>query len=185
MGRCRMNNRNILCSIANRHKHIDPKTYHNAHQLLRIYSDVVWNNAEAYTDVIRECNETYGLQNYKGLEILAEIGEEEKAIELKERLMNVAENKIIIDAIEKALLHVKDYKHNGDVYYDIIYKNFFVKHEYTENDLLDALKMSRSTYYRKRKEAIHLFGVSLWGFIIPKVLKSLNMKYSGTKMVLI
>ena len=26
---------------------------------MRIYSDVVWNNVEAYTDVIRECNETY------------------------------------------------------------------------------------------------------------------------------
>lgn len=184
-GMCKMNNKNILHSIANRHKNIDPKTYHNANQLLRIYSDVVWNNVEAYTDVIRECNDTYGLPNYKGLEILAEIGEEEKAIELKERLMNVAENKIIIDAIERALLHVKDYKHNGEIYYDIIYKNFFVKYKYTEDDLLDELKMSRSTYYRKRKEAIHLFGVSLWGFIIPKVLKSLDARYNGTEMILI
>lgn len=179
-----MDNKNILFSLLNRHKNIDPKVYHSAKQLLKIYSDVVWNNIEEYSDVVRECNEIYGLPSYKGLEIMAEIGEEEKAIELRERLMNVAENKMMIDVIERALLHVKAYRHNGEVYYDIINKNFFVKYKYTEDKMLEALNMSRSTYYRKRKEAIHLFGVSLWGFIIPKMLKTLNnAEKTETEMV--
>ncbi|WP_273327748.1 hypothetical protein [Vallitalea guaymasensis] len=179
-----MKNENVLYTIANRNKSIDPRTYHNAKQLLQIYSDIVWNNVEAYTNVLKECNETYGLPSYRGLEILAEIGEEEKAIELKERLMSVAENKIMIDAIKRALLHLREYKHNGELYYDIIYKNYFVKYKHTEDELLEMFKMSRSTYYRKREDAVYLFGVSLWGLIIPNVLESFDHKHSETKMIL-
>ncbi len=180
-----MENKSVLFSLVNRHKNIDPNIYHNAQVLLKIYSEVVWHNIEEYSDVVSECNEVYGLPSYKGIEIMAEIGEEEKAIELRERLMNVAENKIMIDAIKRALLHVKAYRHNGEIYYDIINKNYFVKYKYTECEMLQALKMSRSTYYRKRKEAIHLFGVSLWGFIIPKILKTLHKNdKKETEMVL-
>lgn len=119
-----MVNKNILMSLVNRHKNIDPKIYHNALQLLKIYSDVVWNNVEEYSDVVCECSEIYGLSSYNGLEIMAELGEEEKAIELKERLVNIAENKLMIDVIERALLHVKEYRHGGEMYYNIIKECF-------------------------------------------------------------
>ncbi len=52
-----MVNKNILMSLVNRHKNIDPKIYHNALQLLKIYSDVVWINVEEYSDVVCECSE--------------------------------------------------------------------------------------------------------------------------------
>lgn len=174
-----MVSKNSIRSLLNRHKDIDPKIYHNAQELLKIYSDVVWNNIEEYSDVVSECNELYGLSSYKGLEIMAEIGEEQKAIELRERLMNVAENKIMIDAIEKALSHVKAYRYNGEVYFDIINKNYFIKNKCTEDDMLEDLCISRSTYYRKRKEAIHLFGIYLWGFVIPKVINTIPDTETG------
>ncbi len=173
---------NLLDKI-DRHKKIDMETYHNAKLLLKTYSSVVWENANNYQDLICEHSEIYGTPDYSGLEIMTQLGEEKKAKELKEKLMNVAENKIMLEVIEKALIHVKGYPYNGQLYYNIINKNFFMKYKYNETEMLKVLNISRTTYYRKRKEAIHLFGVSLWGFIIPSVMKKLEN--NGIKMELI
>lgn len=165
---------NSLLDKIDRHKKIDMNIYHNAMLLLKTYSSVVWENANNYNDIINEHSEVYGTPDYSGLEIMTQLGEEKKARELKDKLMNVAENKIMIDAIEMALIHTKEYPYNGQLYYDIISKNFFVKYKYSESEMLESLAMARTTYYRKRKEAIHLFGVSLWGFIIPSIMKTLS-----------
>ena len=39
---------------------------------------------------------------------------------------------------------------------------------YTERELLELLNMERSTFYDRKKEAIMLLGVSLWGYAIPQ-----------------
>lgn len=38
----------------------------------------------------------------------------------------------------------------------------------TERELLELLNMERSTFYDRKKEAIMLLGVSLWGYAIPQ-----------------
>ncbi|SKC77486.1 hypothetical protein [Maledivibacter halophilus] len=164
---------NSLLNKIEIHKKIDAETYHNARLLLKTYSTVAWENATNYQDIVCEHSETYGTEDYSGLEIMSQLGEEKKARELKDKLMNVAENMIMLEAIERALIHVKEYPYNGQLYYEIISKNFFVKYKYSEREMLESLDMARTTYYRKRKEAIHLFGVSLWGFIIPTIMKTL------------
>lgn len=160
-----------LLDKVDRHKKIDMEIYHDAMLLLKIYSSVVWENANHYEDVICEHKEIYGTPDYSGLEIMTQLGEEKKARELKSKLMNVAENKLMLEAIEKALSHMREYPHNGQLYYHIITMNFFKKDKCSESEILKSLNMARTTYYRKRKEAIHLFGVSLWGFIIPALMK--------------
>jgi hypothetical protein len=164
---------NNLLDKIDRHKRIDSDTYHNAKLLLKTYSSVVWENANNYQDAVCEHSEVYGTADYSGLEIMTQLGEEKKAKELKAKLMNVAENKIMIEAIERALLHLREYPYMGQLYYDIINKNFFVKYKYSEVEMVSSLAISRTTYYRRRKEAIHLFGVSLWGFIIPSIMKTI------------
>ena len=47
---------------------------------------------------------------------------------------------------------------------------------YTESDLLDLLNMERSTFYDRKREAILLLGVSLWGYAIPGFKGIFNMK---------
>lgn len=41
--------------------------------------------------------------------------------------------------------------------------------KYRESEMLEVLNMERSTYYDRKKEAILLFGLSLWGTAIPKL----------------
>ncbi|NLE06248.1 MAG: hypothetical protein GX638_15790 [Crenarchaeota archaeon] len=153
------------------------RIYHNAKALLQIYSKSAWETSDRYTDIVRTYKNDYGISDIDSMEILASLGEEKEAEKLAERLLSVCKNKMIIDAIDSALLKLKDYPYHGELYYQIIYKNYLVKYKYTEVEIIESLSLSRTTYYRKRKEAINLFGICLWKLTIPKVLKMF-----GTKM---
>jgi len=164
--------------------------YHNAKTLLKIYSKTAWETRDKYEDIIYSCENDYGIGAIDGLEIVASLGEETKSSKLTERLLSVGENKLIIDAIHTALMKLKEYPHKGELYYQIIYKNFFVKYKYTESEILENLCLARTTYFRRRKEAIQLFGISLWKLTIPKVINMFGTKLeqkwdgSGTDMEL-
>ena len=158
--------------------------YHNAKTLLKIYSKTVWETSRKYEDIVYSCENDYGIDAIDGLEIVASLGEESKSSKLSERLLSVGENKLIIDAIHTALMKLKEYPHKGELYYQIIYKNYFVKYKYTESEMLESLCLARTTYFRRRKEAIQLFGISLWKLTIPKVLDmfgtKLGQKWNGS-----
>jgi hypothetical protein len=94
--------------------------------------------------------------------------------QLESKLRCVAQNKIILDIIEKNMLRVQSYPMRGELYYSILNKNFFVGYPYTEFEIMESLNLSRSTYYRRRKEAITVFGMSMWGYILPNVLIELK-----------
>lgn len=48
------------------------------------------------------------------------------------------------------------------------FKDKITAFRYTERELLELLNMERSTFYDRKKEAVMLLGVSLWGYAIPK-----------------
>lgn len=41
------------------------------------------------------------------------------------------------------------------------------KAQYTESELLEILNLERSTFYDRKKEAVMLLGIALWGYAIP------------------
>ena len=145
--------------------------YHNAKLLLQIYSKTVWETGDKYSDIVYSCDCDFGVNDIRGIEIMASLSEESESKKISERLYSIGKNKLMIDAIHSALMKLKEYPYKGDLYYQIIYKNYFVKYKYTENEILENLCLSRTTYFRRRKEAIHLFGISLWKLTIPEVLK--------------
>lgn len=49
-----------------------------------------------------------------------------------------------------------------DEYRPIIYYNYLLPMEMADEDILLEIGFSRSSYYRKKKEAITLFGILLW-----------------------
>jgi len=151
--------------------------YHNARLLLKIYSSAVWNTRIAADDLLDSYSEAYQINDIAGLQSLVSMDENNNVKRLEDRLRSVAQNKIIIDIVERSMLHVKEYPRLGELYFSIINKNFVVKYPYTESEMLESLNLSRSTYYRRRKESITTFGVSLWGYILPDVLDKLNPYY--------
>ena len=59
------------------------------------------------------------------------------------------------------------YHNNGKLYHEILSKSYLTAFRYTESELLEILGIERSTFYDRKKEAIMLLGIALWGYAIP------------------
>jgi hypothetical protein len=44
---------------------------------------------------------------------------------------------------------------------------YVINYRYSENEMLEYLNIGRTTFYKEKKDAIHMLGVILWGFVIP------------------
>ena len=78
------------------------------------------------------------------------------------------ENKWMVDLIDMAMGKIYDYPNNGKLYHEILSKSYLTAFRYTERELLELLNMERSTFYDRKREAVMLLGVSLWGYAIPQ-----------------
>ena len=148
--------------------------YHNAKLLLKIYSCAVWNTRDSVDELVYAYSEAYENGDIAALECLVSMYENNSVKQLEGKLRCVAQNKIIMDIVEKSMMRVQSYPMQGELYYTILSKNYFTRYPYTESEILESLNISRSTYYRRRKEAITVFGMSMWGYIIPSVLIQLK-----------
>lgn len=157
-------------------KKVDEKVYHDAHLLLKIYSDVVWGMNENYNNTVYECEEIYGNSSLAVLDIMTEFGTNMKAKLLQEHLEDIETSKVIIDIINSAMAKLKTYPKKGDIYYNVLDNTYFVKNKYSEQELLEILDISRTSYYRLRKKAICVFGTILWGYVLPDVVKSMKLE---------
>lgn len=61
----------------------------------------------------------------------------------------------------------------GELYYEILTKQFIYRFNSTEKELLEELNIERSVFYDRKREAIYLFSVCLFGYSIPEVLEEL------------
>lgn len=52
----------------------------------------------------------------------------------------------------------------------LLQKRFMEEVPHTDAAVSEALSVERSTYYDRKKEAIFLFGISLFGFVLPTTL---------------
>lgn len=143
--------------------------YHRAKMILSVYRDVVWA-AKLTVDETRfgiRC--TYGRDLDTALVYLSDFAPTEKRQKFEERVTCLFETKWMIDLIDTAMLKVYDYHTNGRLYHEILSKCYTSFIPYTETELLETLIMERSTFYEKKKEAVMLLGISLWGYAIPEL----------------
>lgn len=75
------------------------------------------------------------------------------------------------------VLHQKLYSGTGDVaaYYEILTKQFIHRFNSTEKELLDELNMERSVFYDRKREAIFLLSLCLFGYAVPELQEELEM----------
>lgn len=148
----------------------DTNVYHNARLLLRMYSDVVWNVQTDLNELSEKCREFSGdTVSFSTLAAMLEFDSSKKNVYIEDQLQSMEANSIILEIIHTAMVRLYEYPELGEDYYDILYKTYFNNHAY--DDLCDALNLSRSTYFRRKKKAIGLFGQILWGYVLPDVIE--------------
>lgn len=139
---------------------------HKTKLLLSVYRDVVWATLHE-AECVREDIYYFGDELNEALVYLEHFAPDIEREEFEARISSLFENKWMIDLIDKAMGKVYDYHYNGRLYHDILSKCYLTAFRYTEIEVLELTNLERSTFYDRKKEAILLLGISLWGYAIP------------------
>lgn len=147
--------------------HLNQKdTFHKTKLLLGVYRDAVWITLNK-SKCLNEELTYYGDDLNDALIYLEQFAPDMNRQEFESRISRLFENKWMVDLIDTAMIKIYDYHNNGKLYHEILSKSYLTTFRYTESELLELLSMERSTFYDRKKEAIMLLGVSLWGYSIP------------------
>ncbi|WP_223376549.1 hypothetical protein [Schnuerera sp. xch1] len=146
----------------------EEQVFRKAKLLLANYRDVVWASLKKVDNVREICEAYYSNDLAVALTYLHDFAPIERKEDFMEKISGVFETKWMIDLIDTAMLKVYEYHDNGKLYHEILSKSYVTAYPMVEGEMLEALGMERSNYYLKKKEAIKLFGIALWGYALPK-----------------
>lgn len=147
----------------------DDKRYHNTKLLLTMYNNVIWRMQDSISDLDDECYEMSGKRLTDLIDCLIDDDTSLDKEDFESRLRCFAKTKAIIEMVDRSLVMLKSYPKHGKAYFDILYHQYISANSYSERDMLDLLHLEKSTFYRRKKDAINLLGVALWGYVLPEL----------------
>lgn len=147
--------------------------FHRSKLILKIYRDVVWVLSERVEE-LQEYAWDLGKQDIDtGLCYLENFAPDIDLQDFEEKVCFVVESRMFVEIIDRALLRLRKYPDRGELYYEILTKQFIYRFNSTEKEMLEELNMERSVFYDRKKEAIYIFSVCLFGYAIPEVSEKL------------
>lgn len=132
--------------------------------VLRLYRPVAWALDERQNDLHRRLLDNGWNCADTGVTRLTFFAPEIDQQEFEARVARLLENKLMVAFIEKSINHLARFPDYGGIYHDIITLQYTAQNPVGESEMLDRLPMERSTFYRRKKEALLLLGVCLFGF---------------------
>jgi hypothetical protein len=150
-------------------KVINQKMLHQSKLLLDMYRRVVWGVEHSLYDLEVTAEEFGSRRIQQLIDFLAfdferEINEDK----IESHLNSIAATQDLILLIDRAMLRLREYPERGEVYFDLLNKKYIIKYGYSDQELMEALDLTRSTYYRYKRYATHLLGIILWGYVLPE-----------------
>ncbi|WP_245157065.1 hypothetical protein [Anaerovorax sp. IOR16] len=146
----------------------EEQVFHKAKLLLDIYRDVVWKTLREVDYIKEVCESYYSNDLNVALTYLSDFAPTEQKEEFKNKVSYIFETSWMIELIDTAMIKIYDYPTNGKLYHEILSKCYINSATLNEQELLECLSMERTSFYVRKKEAIKLFGVALWGYALPK-----------------
>lgn len=150
---------------------------HKSKLILKIYRDVVWVLSERAQELQEYAWELGDQDLSTGLCYLENFAPDIDLQDFEEKVCCVIQSQMLVDVINRALLRLKRYPDRGELYYEILSKQFIYRFNSTEKELLDELNMERSVFYDRKKEAIYLFSICLFGYVIPELMDGMPRLY--------
>ncbi len=156
----------ILC---NSHALDSDEVFHKAKLLLSSYRQVVWSTVQDVNCVRESTSDLYcSNQLDVAMMYLSEFAPTETRAAFEEKLTCLFETRYMISLIDKAMDKIYEYPDKGKLFHELLSKSYMTAFTYTEGELLDVLNLERSTFFDRKREAIFLFGISLWGDALPE-----------------
>src|SRR5574344_166813 len=159
---------------------IDEKQlYDKSKLILSKYRDLCWQTREDADDTIADLCVCASSDLDGALVYLETFAPEKEKDIFETRVKHLFDIRWMVDIVDAAMVKTRDYPYGGEMYSEIISKCYLTRWKYVERDLLEVLNIDRSRFYDKKKEAILLFGIALFGTAIPKYKKLSAVGYHG------
>ena len=149
--------------------------WHKTKALLSIYRKVVWSLSEHLNCMVAENIETYGKSLDKAISFLYDFAPMDEKKDFEDKVTYFFETKWLIDLIDKSLVRIKSYPEQGELYFTIIHNIYLKEKKIFDVDCMALVNMEKTMYYQRKKEAIYLMGISLWGYAIPDLKDEMEM----------
>lgn len=173
-----LNNIRQICRLKNLDEQL---LYTRSKQILSAYRDICWSTI-GRAEQLKESLVYYcGTQLDSALIYLETFAPDEAKAQFEERVRTLFETRRMVRLMEDTMIRVKEYPYNGTLYYEILLKCYLIHFKYQETRLLEILNLERSTFYDRKKEAILIFGLSLWGSILPGLKNSVRESKKGER----
>lgn len=150
---------------------ISDTEFQKAKRLLNSFKHVLWTIDSNIKELDEECRATMNEDLAYAVEILDKFDYRMDTDKLERKLVANQETRLMANLIVAAIFKVKEYPTLGESYYNVLQKTFLSKDKSKETDILYDLDISRSTYYKYKKDAVKIFGYCLWQIIIPNMKK--------------
>ena len=86
-----------------------------------------------------------------------------RAIDALQSLIYIEEeSSVFLQTVQKAVQRLEKWPYDGKLYKEVLYETYLVPEPLNEPERLEKLFLSRSDYYRKKREAIQLFALALY-----------------------
>lgn len=156
------------------------KAFHNTGLLLKNYRDVVWSLEVAVHNINKNFYIEYGCGIDNFLDMAYDAGMELKGTYVEAHTKSIEKSRNMLRIIDNAVDLLRKKHKNGEIYYWILYYTYLSPQELSNTDeiiekLTNYLKdISRSTYFRKKNEAVLQLGRLLWGYTSRECFKTVE-----------
>ncbi|HEM3332422.1 TPA: hypothetical protein U1A56_000183 [Streptococcus suis] len=160
--------------------------------ILSLYRQVTWAVDSRANFMMFESKENYGSTSESAYLYLSTFAPDRVEEKFNNRVSNVMDSKlmllIIYDAcvrlkvypelmlliIYDACVRLKVYPEYGEIYHKIIYNYYISEKKITDEACMRSVSLERTVYYQRKKEAIALVGVIIWGYTLPTAISQLE-----------
>lgn len=135
--------------------------------VLKIYRRVMWALSDMEWDLHGRLADA-GWNDYgTGITYLTTFVPDIDLKQFEARVCRLMESKSLMEFIDASILRLGRYPKHGAVYHDIVYLQYLAQDSSREPEILEKLCLERSTFYRRKREALYLLGLCLFG-LLPK-----------------
>ena len=157
----------------------DPR-YHDTWRLLKKYRDVVWSMELSVQQLKKEFEFEYGSNIDDFLESVYVAGADLSGTQIESHARCIERSNQMLKLINSAVELLRTRHKSGETYYWLLYYTFLSPQQLENvNEIIEQLQphirdISRTTYYRKREQAVEALSSILWGYTSKNCLALLN-----------
>ena len=155
-----------------------------AERFLEINHEMSWNRSIYRVKNIEEMLVKNEEKINDSIFYLENLDYNECDVEIEKKLKPLYDTRIMNDILNYTYMKMKDYPFSGELYYTIISMLYLKMCRYKIEDIIDRCNLSRPAYYRRRKEAVILFGIVLWSIAIPFLKENFNCSVNEFRSLL-